>query len=137
MDDLPVPQCDPNGKLTDHGRQQLYAGLCKCNPMDVHYIGDPMLSRSKSYEIPALVEFTIFVSNYLNGKLGLIPQPPIPSVAEGDEGDALLLKHYQEMEQYQNVKFRLNLRFLADSRNIIFATIVWWVVTTFRGFFAN
>jgi hypothetical protein len=92
-----MPDRDADGKLTDLGRRQIKAGLCKCNPMDVRYIGDPMLARVKSYEIPALVELTIRISNYLNDKLGLVP-------------------HY---------RFRINLRFLADSRNIIFFFIVW------------
>ena len=135
-DNFLVPERGPDGKLTDLGRQQLYAGLVKCGPM-VQYIGDPMLARVKSYEIPAVVELTICASNYLNRKLDLVP--PIESGTDGEpvEEDDALLKKYQEMERYQKIKFRVNLRFLADSRNIIFATVLWWIVTSIRGLFSN
>jgi len=132
------PDRGPDGRLTDLGRQQLHAGLCKCNPLDIHYIGDPMLSRVKSYEFPALVQLTIFVSNYLNRKLGLVPV--LPPEEENIDEDDKLLQQYREMEQYQKVKFRFNLRFLADSRNsLVLAIFFWWaacrVAGTIRGFF--
>lgn len=136
-DNVQFPDRDSDGKLTELGRQQLYAGLCKCNPLDVHYIGDPMLSRVKSYEIPILVELTISISNYLNRKLGLVASSSALDSGSANVGDSGVMKRYREMEQYQKVKFRFNLRFLADSRNIIFASIVWWLVSTIRGFFSN
>lgn len=136
-DNVQFPDRGSDGKLTDLGRQQLYAGLCKCNPLDVHYIGDPMLSRVKSYEIPILVELTIRLSNYLNRKLGLVVSSSAPDSGSANVGDSGVMKRYREMEQYQKVKFRFNLRFLADSRNVIFASIVWWLVSTIRGFFSN
>jgi len=129
------PDRGPDGRLTDVGRQQIYAGLRKCNPMDVHYIGDPMLARVKSYEISVLVDLTIFISQFLNRKLGLVE--PAPDGGVGVTEDSELLKKIWEMEQYQKVAFRFNFRFLADSRNIIFATIVWWLVKTIGGFFTN
>ena len=134
--DLLAPQRGSDGKLTDLGRQQLYAGLCKCNPIDVGYIGDPMLARVKSYEVPALVELMIRLSNYLNRKLGFVaPQAPTDGGdLTGD--DDILLKHFRKMEEYQKISFRINLRFLADSRNIIFGAIVWWVFSTVRSLFA-
>ncbi len=132
-DNVQFPDRDSHGKLTELGRQQLYAGLCKCNPLDVHYIGDPMLSRVKSYEIPTMVELTIRLSNYLNRKLGLMAS--LSASDNVDESD--ILKRYREMEQYQKVKFRFNLRFLADARSVIFALTVWWLVSTIRGFIAN
>ncbi|KAL9188752.1 hypothetical protein ACHAXT_007130 [Thalassiosira profunda] len=128
------PDRGPDGKLTDLGRQQLNAGLCKCNPLDVHYIGDPMLSRVKSYEIPILVELAILASNYLNAKLGLVA-PTTEEEASGDSEDDVVMKRYREMERYQKVGFRVNLRFLADSRNIIFGAIVWWMLRTVGGVF--
>ena len=136
-DNAQFPDRGSDGKLTELGRQQLYAGLCKCNPLDVHYVGDPMLSRVKSYEIPTMVELTIRLSNYLNTKLGLVATSSAPYPGSDDVGESGAMKRYREMEQYNNIKFRFNLRFLADSRNIIFAFIVWWLVSTIRGFFAN
>lgn len=129
---LLVPERGSDGKLTDFGRQQLYAGLAKCNALDCHYIGDPMLSRVKSYEVPILVDLTIRLSNYLNEKLDLVP--PLSAEETADEDDALL-KKYNEMQRYQKIKYRINLRFLADSRNLIFAAIVWWIVKSIRGLF--
>jgi len=104
--------------------------------MDVHYIGDPMLARVKSYEIPVLVELTICASKYLNAKLGLVASTPEGDVVGGTEDNALL-KQFREMEEYQKVVFRFNFRFLADSRNIIFAAIIWGLVRTIGGFFTN
>ena len=133
-----APQRDPDGKLTDVGRQQLYAGLVKCNPLDnVHFIGDPMLARVKSYEIPVLVELTIRLSNYLNRKLDLVPPLPHTEGGRADENEDALLKKYHEMEQYQAIKYRINLRLFADSRNIIFFSIIWWMAKTIRSLFTN
>ena len=51
-------------------------------------------------------------------------------------GDDALMKKFREMQRYQKIVFRFNFRFLADSRNIIFAAIVWWLVRTIGGIFA-
>eukprot|EP00584_Thalassiosira_punctigera_P011090 CAMPEP_0172528684 /NCGR_PEP_ID=MMETSP1067-20121228/2996_1 /TAXON_ID=265564 ORGANISM="Thalassiosira punctigera, Strain Tpunct2005C2" /NCGR_SAMPLE_ID=MMETSP1067 /ASSEMBLY_ACC=CAM_ASM_000444 /LENGTH=1018 /DNA_ID=CAMNT_0013312641 /DNA_START=151 /DNA_END=3204 /DNA_ORIENTATION=- len=120
-----LPDRTLDGKLTDLGRQQIYLGQRKCNPMDIHYIGDPMLARAKSYEISAIVDLNIVVSNYLNKKLGLVPPTSGGDFVGGAEDDALL-KKMREMEQYQRGGFRINLRCLADYRNVIFAVIVLW-----------
>jgi hypothetical protein len=130
-----VPERDSSGKLTDKGRAQIHSGMRKCNPIDVHFIGDPLLARVKTYEIPALVELTVKASNYLNQKLGLVSEA---DVADGHVVDKdALSKHYHEMERYQKTLFRFNLRFLADSRNIIFAYIIWWLFRTVGGFFSS
>ncbi|KAL7497194.1 hypothetical protein ACHAWT_005241 [Skeletonema menzelii] len=133
LENLLVPERDTSGRLTDKGRAQIYSGARKCNPIDVHFVGDPLLARVKTYEIPVLVELTVHASNYLNEKLGLVTEP---SAVEGQtvEEDALS-KHYYEMERYQKTLFRINLRFLADSRNIIFAYVLWWLFRTVGGFF--
>eukprot|EP01082_Thalassiosira_pseudonana_P004512 g4237.t1 g4237 contig15:618377-621451(-) len=127
-----APERGPDGKLTDLGRQQINAGMRKCNAMDVHFIGDPMLARYKSYEVPVLVDLAISASNYLNEKLGLV----VPDLADGaDADDDALLKHYHEMERYNKIALRVNLRFLADSRNIIFISIALWLLRTVGGIF--
>ena len=134
-ENLLVPERDASGKLTDKGRAQIYSGMRKCNPIDVHFVGDPLLARTKTYEIPALVELTVQASNYLNQKLGLVSEA---IVAEGHTVDEdALSKHYHEMERYQKTLFRVNLRFLADSRNIIFVYIMWWLFRTVGGFFSS
>ncbi|KAL3821635.1 hypothetical protein ACHAXA_006055 [Cyclostephanos tholiformis] len=103
----------PDGRLTDSGRQQLSAGLCKCDPV-LTYIGDPLFSRVKTYEIPALVELTVWISTYLNNKLRLTGPSLSPGV--GFDDDDALSKRFREMKQYEKVKLRINLRFLADRR---------------------
>jgi len=134
-ENLLVPERDASGKLTDKGRAQIHSGMRNSNPIDVHFIGDPLLARVKTYEIPALVELTVKASNYLNQKLGLVSEA---GVAEGQTVDEdALSKHYHEMERYQKTLFRVNLRFLADSRNIIFACIIWWLFRTVGGFFSS
>mmetsp|Transcript_8983 Transcript_8983/g.13527 ORF Transcript_8983/g.13527 Transcript_8983/m.13527 type:complete len:1008 (+) Transcript_8983:56-3079(+) len=135
VENLLVPERDASGRLTDKGRAQIYSGMRKCNPIDVHFVGDPLLARVKTYEIPVLVELTVQASNYLNQKLGLVSEA---DVAEGQTADEdTLSKHYHEMERYQKTLFRINLRFLADSRNIIFAYVLWWLFRTIGGFFSS
>ena len=129
VENLLFPERDAFGKLTDEGRAQIYSGTRKCNPIDVHFVGDPLLARVKSYEIPCLVELTVQVSNYLNRKLGFVSEEDSVSDGQNSDGD-LLSKHYQEMERYKKTLFRINLRFLADSRNIIFAFVLWWILGT-------
>ena len=129
-ENLLVPERDASGRLTDKGRAQIHSGMRKCNPMDVQFVGDPLLARVKTYEIPALVELTVQASNYLNQQLGLVAPETGGSVTGEqniNEKDAIS-KHYHEMERIPF--FRINLRFLADSRNIIFAYIVWWLFRT-------
>jgi len=122
-----TPERGPDGKITDRGRKQIAVGLRKCNPLDVHYIGDPMLSRVKSYEIGALVDLTVGLSNYLNTKLGLVPEADSAVSEEGDDMD-VRQKLFLEMQRYKNTIFRINLRFLADPRNVILLSIIFWFV---------
>lgn len=84
------------GILTEAGRDQILRGRVKCNPADIKYIGDKMTARVTSHEIALLVTLTIALSNWLNNKLGLIDKDKAP------------------------LPFRINLRFLADYRNILF-----------------
>lgn len=111
IEDVMAPDRDSKGLLSDRGRRQIYCGSVKCNPLDVRYIGDPLLSRTKSYEIPLLVDLAIYASHYLNKRLGFVP-----ATASGDDD---LTQHIHEMELYQNTSFRINLRFLADIRFMI------------------
>eukprot|EP00574_Skeletonema_japonicum_P001532 CAMPEP_0201740394 /NCGR_PEP_ID=MMETSP0593-20130828/46279_1 /ASSEMBLY_ACC=CAM_ASM_000672 /TAXON_ID=267983 /ORGANISM="Skeletonema japonicum, Strain CCMP2506" /LENGTH=979 /DNA_ID=CAMNT_0048234705 /DNA_START=76 /DNA_END=3015 /DNA_ORIENTATION=+ len=136
VENLLEPERDASGRLTDKGRAQIYAGVRKCNPIDVQFVGDPLLARVKTYEIPVLVELTVQASNYLNDKLGLVSEAEA-NVVEGQTVDEdALSKHYNEMERYKKTLFRINLRFLADSRNIIFAYVLWWLFRTVGGFFS-
>jgi hypothetical protein len=89
-----------DGLLDEKGLQQIFAGATKCSPADVAYRGDKMLSRVGSHEISFLVDFTVWLSNRVNKKLGL-----------GLTGNC---------EKKGKQKFRFSFRFLADYRNILF-----------------
>lgn len=91
-----------DGTLTSVGREQLLAGYIKLNPDEVRYYGDPMRLKVKSYEIPFLVDLTLWASDSLNELLGFTKQ------GEG--------------------QFRINLRFFADYRNSIFVATVFYVI---------
>jgi len=126
---LSLPARGPDGKLTDEGRQQLSVGLCKCDPV-LTYIGDPMFSAIRSYEIPVFVELFVWISSYLNEKI-LLTAPPSSSEMDYDD---MLSKRFREMKQYNEVKFRFNLRFLADKRNLMIILAIYFSLTYGRGF---
>jgi hypothetical protein len=123
-----LPARGPDGKLTDEGRQQLSVGLCKCDPV-LTYIGDPLLSAIRSYEIPVLVELFVWISSYLNEKFLLTAPPPSSEM----DNDDVLSKRFREMKQYNEVKFRFNLRFLADKRNLMTILIIYFCFSYGRG----
>ena len=83
-----------------------------------------MLAPYESHEIPALVDLAVAASNYLNHRLGFVPL----SSLTGNKEDDMLTKNILEMERYNKIVFRVNLRFLADYRNVIAISFVIWVV---------
>lgn len=103
------PRRTSDGQLTQTGRQQVVRGTTKCDPSEVAYIGDKMYAVVGSHEIPLLVKLFVWLSNWCNIKLGL--------VTEVDAKDGT-----QRVEKVMG--FRVNLRFMADYRNLIFVTIV-------------
>jgi len=98
---LPIRAHD--GVLTEVGRNNLIHGQSKCERSDVAYVGDKMRAQATSHEISILVQASIWLSDRLNEKFKL----PKKNVSEQDESTA-----WWE-------KFRLNLRFLADYRNLL------------------
>jgi hypothetical protein len=86
-----------NGVLTDYGKEQLISGEVTCSPDDVLYVGERMSSSPKSHELAWLVPLTIRGSDYLNSRLGL------------------------------EKSVRINIRFLADYRNLLFLVLVLWL----------
>ena len=94
------------GALTSVGRDQLVAGYIKLNPDEVRFSGDPMRIKATSYEIPFLVDLTLWASDSLNEIFGFT-------------------KHGEG-------QFRINLRFFADYRNSFFvAAILYFVMLLF------
>lgn len=99
-----------NGLFSDTGRQQILSGTAKCNPQDIGYVGDKMLSRPQSHEIAFLVPMLINASTFVNTRLGIRSHDNVEGF---DHCDSLIPK-------------RFNFRFLADYRNIIFICLFSW-----------
>jgi hypothetical protein len=100
-----------NGFLTELGKARVISGEITFRPSDIVLPRPTVHSPVKSHEIRWLVTLTILASEYLNSKLGL--------VGEGKES----LTH--------TVGLRINLRFLADYRNLLFIAIVLWIWARF------
>lgn len=122
------PERETTGFLTDKGKKELVDGTVRCTPLDVVPVGDPMYSRVKSYEISQLVPLTLKASNWVNVKLGLVQASAIPPL-DGDGTTLLQLEREQEEKKYW---FRINLRFLADYRTIIWICFLSWLYQLFR-----
>lgn len=104
------PERHTNGLLTEKGVEQLVSGTVRCTSLDFVPQGDQLHSRVKSYEIPQLVTLTIKMSDWINKKTGLAPKG-------GDGTDEVARKSW----------FRVNLRFLADYRTILWICLVSWL----------
>lgn len=98
------PDRTTEGSFSGIGRNRFVTGSVKCNPEDIAFMGDKMNAKVQSHEIAFLVYQFVQVSNFLNAYLGL-------QTTSQDIGSALLPR-------------RINLRFLADYRNLIFFFLV-------------
>lgn len=123
------PQRKPDGFLTDKGAKDLVQGIVRCTPLDIVPVGDAMYSRPKSYEVSRLVPLTIKASDWVNVKLGLVPESAIPT-ANGD--GTVVFKLEREPQEKQTYWFRINLRFLADYRTIIWICVLSWFYKLFH-----
>ena len=96
------------GFYSENGLRHLADGDIKCRPEEVVYVGDRMNARPQSYEISFLVPLLIDLSIYLNK----------------------CVKHEKIPKLYKDCSFlpqRVNLRFLADMRNLgLLVIVVWW-----------
>ena len=123
------PERDSNGFLTERGKKQVYTGIYKCNSLEM---AEQLTNRkvtssdkAKSYEIPLFVQLSYTGSKWLNVKLGL-------EDIDGSTGTSL--KRMSSFMSWFIDKraieyFRIDLRFLADYRNLIwigiFSSIFW------------
>lgn len=117
------PERMKEGLLTERGKQQILSGERVCRPQNVFGLGDPMNARVRSYEIPFLVYWSIFASRWLNAWLGLTPHDAL-SHQTSRCGNDNVLKLLREGEESQRHWIRINLRFLADYRNLIFLALL-------------
>jgi hypothetical protein len=89
--DRAFPMRTPDGQLTEQAREQIVKGEAKCDPADVSFVGDKMYGSVRPHEVGWLVVAFVYLSDAVNEKLGW---------------DASTL-------------VRINLRFLADYRNLL------------------
>jgi hypothetical protein len=101
-----------NGFLSESGIEKIATGTTKCDPLEIGYVGDRMLSRPRSHEIAFLIPLLVDISNFLNSRLGL----QVSSKEDGfDRRESLIPR-------------RVNLRFLADYRNLVFLPLCYWLL---------
>jgi hypothetical protein len=105
------------GSLSSIGVQRVLRGSFKCHSNETDYYGDKMYSRPQSHEIPLLVSVLIYVSDALNSKLGIA----IKTKSEDTTVKNSTALHF--------LPRRINLRFLADYRNILILCIVGWLIS--------
>ncbi|KAL3919983.1 MAG: hypothetical protein SGILL_003483 [Bacillariaceae sp.] len=103
-----------DGTFSASGRRHVSAGETKCRPGEVEYSGDRMDAKPQSYEISFLVPIFVNVSRALNDRFGL------------DSADKLNLPHF--------LPRRINLRFLADRRNLFL--VILFITWLLRGLFS-
>lgn len=115
------PEREANGLITEQGRLQILDGTRQCNTLDtaLYDMGDPMYSRVKSYEMAGMVQISIMISEWLNYKFGLVA--PIEEDSCSDEKFVSLLR---QREKRRKVLFRFNLRFIADTRNLVSLLVI-------------
>mmetsp|Transcript_36577 Transcript_36577/g.55966 ORF Transcript_36577/g.55966 Transcript_36577/m.55966 type:complete len:842 (+) Transcript_36577:3-2528(+) len=123
--DYTRPERIQDGFLTDRGRQQILNGRMKCSALDVAFIGDPMYARVKSYEISFLVDWSVQLSNWMNCTLGLVEEDESAKANEIGDGRLASVKRFlRDLNLKRFIWFRINLRFIADYRNLIFICIL-------------
>ncbi|GBG27641.1 Sphingomyelin phosphodiesterase 4 [Hondaea fermentalgiana] len=99
-------------RLTALGRLQMDSGRRVCGSQDMHYVGDPLVNPPPvcSYEVGWLVRLMFSVSVALNKLCGL-DHP----MYEMDD---------QAGHAWKQSRFRFNLRFVADARNLLLVALV-------------
>lgn len=113
------PERFANGSLTDRGREQILSGAVKCDAIDVALIGHSGPGRIKSYEISPLVTIAMQLSEWLNDKIGL------------STGDDLKRGETNFGRTSNSSRFAIDLRFLADYRNLLFIAFMAWLLRMF------
>lgn len=114
--------------LSDTGINQIKQGVRHCSPVEVDYIGDPMLRPLESAEISLLAELLVSISTYINNKYSL-PKAVKTSnyMARHRVRKGVCIYIPERVYKYgldAVGKFRVNLRFFADKRNLLAFMVV-------------
>lgn len=105
-----------NGFFSETGIAKISTGSSKCNPLEIGYVGDRMLSRPRSHEIAFLIPILVKASVFINSQLGI-------QVGKDDGfiyGESLIPR-------------RFNFRFLADYRNLVLIAVCYLVLKLLTG----
>jgi hypothetical protein len=121
------PERAADAKLTETGRDQLARGARLCSAVNVVTLGDPMYYRPNSFEIPLLVQLTIKLSEKLNDYFGF-DNCSDGTGENGVQDNSAVLRMVKQRNKYIASRFRFNLRFLADYRNVIFTVFLCFVI---------
>jgi hypothetical protein len=105
-----------NGFFSQTGVEKFSTGVAKCNPLELGYVGDRMLSRPRSHEIGFLIPILVKISVWLNSSLGLQTFKDV-----GVDNNSSLIPR------------RFNLRFLADYRNLVFMSFCYMCFKLIKG----
>lgn len=119
---------DKYGFLSDTGRMSLISGTTKCNLEDIGYVGDKMYAKPQGYEISFLAILLPQFSTYINQRvLGINDNEDNADNDADNDNDDKKNKNKKSSSSYfyhySPIK-RVNLRFLADYRNLISLSIV-------------
>eukprot|EP00592_Proboscia_alata_P014866 CAMPEP_0194399648 /NCGR_PEP_ID=MMETSP0174-20130528/126774_1 /TAXON_ID=216777 /ORGANISM="Proboscia alata, Strain PI-D3" /LENGTH=1267 /DNA_ID=CAMNT_0039196075 /DNA_START=47 /DNA_END=3850 /DNA_ORIENTATION=- len=167
-----LPDRNLNGWLTTRGRRDIVNGNKQCSVIALPLIGDPMMSRVKSYEVAFLVHLSQVASIWLNCQLGLDGHSSSSSNSTIFMDNRFGDKQQQQQHQPYNlnlffffsfinkvakvllklvrkvrdgdaatnagiiatvIPFRINLRFLADSRLLVLL----FTIVSVRAIFAQ
>jgi len=101
-----IPDRVTNGYFSPTGVERIAAGSIKCSPFEIGYVGDRMQSRPQSFEIAFLIPLLVNFSVFLNNSFGI----RVSTIEGIDDHHAILPR-------------RFNLRFLADTRNLVLLAI--------------
>lgn len=99
------PDRTAEGSFSDNGLNKAVCGIVKCTPEEIVFMGDKINAKVQDHEIAFLVHHSVNLSNFLNSYLGF---QTTSKGMSSDDGILSLLPR------------RINLRFLADYRNLIF-----------------
>jgi len=116
------------GFVSPVGKKQIERGLRKCDPAAITSFRDPLFAPTATYEMAVLVKLMQWASVRLNKKFELDGKGKGEGKGEGEgegerEGESDFRKRAKWAKELDKT-FRINLRFLADIRNVCLVVII-------------